>query len=277
MKRNSILFGALLVVLGSMFALGCRDYRDILPPGIASSDPVDGEVGVAVNKAVSITFSEEVDAASVSSETCYISDGISQVNSDIFFDGITVVISPKLQLNPNAQYYAGCTGEVKDLAGNRMGIDAIGSFVTSDDTVAPEVESVYPANNAVDIDDDVNIIANFNEVISTIVMEKWLCKLYAGSSEVLSQVEISGATITIIPDAPLAFGTTYNATCGAGVGDAYENMAESGYSWSFTTISPQSTPPLPPRPGCPGSPGPFGFLTGAVFFDCEIACQSQKV
>jgi len=242
MKRNSILFGVLLVVLGSMFALGCRELPDFNPPTLLSSDPVDGEIGVSVDKAVSLTFSEQLDPASVNSTTCYIAGPVDTpviVESEVLFDGITVVISPLLQLAPNTSYYAGCSAAIMDLDGNMAGMDIIGTFTTGDDTVAPSIKSVFPADLAVDVDDDAEVKIAFDEPIAEGSVNSENCYISKDGSPISAQLSVVGANVTLSPAPALEYNTVYTVTCGAGATDAYSNAAESGYSWSFTTIIPQ--------------------------------------
>ena len=58
------------------------------------------------------------------------------------------------------------------------------------------------------------------------------------SSDVPAAVGAVGATVTLVPDDPLAPGTDYTVTVDASVADAAGNALGAPVSWSFTTATP---------------------------------------
>ena len=67
-----------------------------------------------------------------------------------------------------------------------------------------------------------------------------------GGSAVAASVSASGSTATLQPNATLAPSTTYTATLvggSSGIKDLAGNALASNYSWSFTTVAPDTTPP----------------------------------
>jgi hypothetical protein len=114
-----------------------RTWRvDTTAPTVTSTVPVAGASGVAVNSAVTATFSEDVDAATVtaSSFTVRNSDGTA-VRAAITYNaaGRSATLTPTAPLAPASAYtvaVAGGTAGVADVAGNRLATDRTWGFST---------------------------------------------------------------------------------------------------------------------------------------------------
>jgi hypothetical protein len=126
-------------------------------PSVASTNPADGATGVSVSVQPDVTFSEEMDPASITASTVRLLDAGSQPvtqaagSPTLSGDGLTATITPASNLATGQTYriqVVGGASGVKDLAGNAMASDwtqATG-FETAQDTTAPVISNVASGN-----------------------------------------------------------------------------------------------------------------------------------
>jgi hypothetical protein len=115
---------------------------DTTPPTVSSTNPANGAVGVCINKAVNITFSEPIDPLTISTAnfTLAVTAG-APVMGVVSYDAPTNIAtfrtSADLTGTPATQYTAtvkGGANGVKDLAGNSLAADQITTFTTNSST-----------------------------------------------------------------------------------------------------------------------------------------------
>lgn len=104
--------------------------QDQTPPTVDSTSPGAGESGVPVSTTPRVTFSEALDAASVTSETVQLLDSagraVVQESGWPTLDGAVVTLRPASPLGEGASYrifVRGGASGVKDLAGNPLASD----------------------------------------------------------------------------------------------------------------------------------------------------------
>jgi len=109
------------------------------------------------------------------------------------------------------------------------------------DTTPPTVSGVSPAADATGVAVGTVITATFSEAMdeSTITTGSFTLSGVSGSVSYNSGT----CTATFTPSANLASGTTYTATLSTAITDAAGNPLASAYSWSFTTVAADTTPP----------------------------------
>ena len=117
------------------FATGAAG--DIVPATVTTVSPPDGSVGACLTSAVSATFSEPMDAATINTTTFVVTDNGVAVAGTVTYDAPSQVAS-FVAVNPAgfaasrlfvATVRSGNAG-VKDLAGNVMAADKVWSFTT---------------------------------------------------------------------------------------------------------------------------------------------------
>ncbi|HWI11344.1 MAG TPA: ice-binding family protein [Burkholderiaceae bacterium] len=119
------------------WAFGTGGSADIVPPTVVSISPADGSAGICLTKAVSATFSEPMDPATITSATFGVTAGGVAVPGAVSYDAPSRVAS---FLPTNAAGLAASTtylvsvksgvNGVKDLAGNALATDRNWSFAT---------------------------------------------------------------------------------------------------------------------------------------------------
>lgn len=109
---------------------------DTTAPTVTGTSPAAGATGVAVAANVSGTFSEAMDASTITSSTVTLQTGTTAIPAAVTYDSTNKVAT----LNPNMDLAAGTTytatikggsGGVKDAAGNALAADRTWTFTTA--------------------------------------------------------------------------------------------------------------------------------------------------
>jgi hypothetical protein len=110
---------------------------DTVGPTVASTDPVNGAGGVAVNSAVTVTFDETMTASTITAANLELRDGGGAlVGRTVTYDAATTTatVTPTAILAANTTYtltVRGAPGGVRDAAGNVMATDHQVMFSTA--------------------------------------------------------------------------------------------------------------------------------------------------
>lgn len=206
---------------------------DTTPPTVSSTNPANNATGVAVNSAITATFSETMDASTITTGTFYVGG----VSGTVTYNGTTATFTPSSNLSYDTAYTATVTNGAKDAAGNAVASNYTWSFTTgvAPDTTPPTVSSTSPANNATGVAVNLAITATFSESMDAATITTSTFTLIQGTMPIAGAVTYSGTTATFTPTSSLSYSTTYTATITTGAKDAAGNAMVSNYSWSFTT------------------------------------------
>src|SRR5262249_9803735 len=107
---------------------------DTTPPTVASVTPPAGATGVATTSAVTATFSDAMNPATISSTTFQLRDGVGNLVAATVTPGspsTTATLTPSSALAASTTYTATITTGVKDVAGNAMASPYSWSFTTA--------------------------------------------------------------------------------------------------------------------------------------------------
>ncbi|EIC28174.1 DUF4082 domain-containing protein [Methylomicrobium album] len=129
--------------------------QDTTPPTLTSRSPAPGATGVAAGTAVTATFSEAMDPATLTTATFQLQAGSNPVPATVNYNSIsrTATLTPNGALAANTAYTAtvkgGSTG-VKDAAGNPLAADVSWTFTTASGgggvACSGAAASIWPAN-----------------------------------------------------------------------------------------------------------------------------------
>ena len=106
---------------------------DLTSPKVVAVSPSHGAESVGVESNVTVTFSEPVDPATVTTGTFQINDGSVIGAVSVFGDGTKVTFAPDADLHPNTTYSLKLTNGIADPAGNPL-VPFGSSFTTGDPT-----------------------------------------------------------------------------------------------------------------------------------------------
>lgn len=220
---------------------------DSAAPTVTFTDPANGATGVALNKKLSVSFSEGMDPSSLNGQTFLVTGpGATPLAGAVTYAGFVATFTPSQPLTPGTQYFLALTSGARDLAGNPLA-SYTWSFTAgaAQDVTAPTVTFTNPASAAVTVPTNQKVAVAFNEGMDPLTLTPGTFSLTtAGGVPVPGTVTYIGLTATFAPLANLASGTLYTATVSPGARDLAGNALASPYTWTFTTgAAPDITPP----------------------------------
>src|SRR5215210_960881 len=107
---------------------------DNTAPTVTSVTPADGATGVGIGTNVDATFSEAMDASTISGSTFTLKHGTDPaVNASVSYDSTTkkATLNPTADLDYSTNYTATVTTGAKDIAGNALASNKTWSFTTA--------------------------------------------------------------------------------------------------------------------------------------------------
>lgn len=210
---------------------------DVTLPTVTVSDPANNATGVAINKAIVITFSEAMDQTSLSATTVTVKQGTTAVAGTVTKTGTTATFTPTASLEHSKVYTATITTGAKDAAGNALAAAYTFTFTTvaAPDTASPLVSSTDPLNNATGVARNKVVSIVFNEAMNATTLNATTFTVMQGTTPVAGAVAYSGTTATFTPTNLLGVATVYTATLTTGAKDVAGNALAANTVWSFTT------------------------------------------
>lgn len=201
-------------------------------PTVTATDPLNNAIDVALSQAISITFSEQMDASTINSTSISLKKGSDAVSGTIAYEGNVATFTPSAVLAAGLVYDATVSTDVEDLAGNALATAKSWSFTTD---AIPVVTAIEPQADAIDVALSSVISISFNEDMdgSTITASSFLLK--KGADAVNGAVSYADQVATFTPDAVLEAGVLYSATVTTAVKDLGGVAIAADKSWSFTT------------------------------------------
>lgn len=129
---------------------------DATPPTVTSTSPAANATGIQLSTAATATFSEKMDATSITTATYTLKTGASApIGGAVTYVGTTATFAPASPLAPNTTYTATLATGVKDLAGNGLAQPYTWSFTTAsrtsdrDDDGVSDDDDEYPDDDAI--------------------------------------------------------------------------------------------------------------------------------
>jgi hypothetical protein len=145
MKLKNV-FPIVALLLIALMA-GCKKHETGLRPTSTSTDPEKNVTGVPRNQAVSITFSEAMDPATINASTFTLMQGANAVPGVVTYSGTTATFTPSNVLAAATLYTATVTTGAKALSGNSLAANVVWSFTTGGTTSALAVVNLGSSIN----------------------------------------------------------------------------------------------------------------------------------
>ena len=211
-------------------------------PTVISNDPVDLATNVALNKVISATFSEAMNAATITAASTFtLKQGANLVAGSVSYVGVKASFDPNSDLLANTTYTATISIAAKNLAGTSLESDYVWTFTTGTLT-APTVISTDPINLAIGVALNKVITADFSEAMNAAtITAASTFTLKQGINLIAGSVSYSGVKASFTPDSDLLAGTEYTATISTDAQNLAGTAMVSDYVWTFTTVIP---PPI---------------------------------
>jgi hypothetical protein len=212
---------------------------DTTPPTVLSIDPLNSATGVALNKHVAVTFSEAMNANTLSAATFTLKQGATAILGAVTYSGVVATFTPVNSLGYTTVYTVVITTGAKDLAGNALVSNNTFTFTTvaSTDVTPPTVLSIDPLDLATAVVLNKVVSVNFSEAMDPSTLTASTFTLKQGTTSVSGSVAYVGTTATFTATNVILASTVYTATVTTGAKDLAGNALVSNKVWSFTTGS----------------------------------------
>ncbi len=212
------------------------EVADMTAPKVVFTAPVNGSTGVPVNQKASVAFNEDMDTATLNTDSFTVMQGTSSVSGTVTSTDTTATFTPARAYDKDKAYTATVTTGAKDLSGNRLAGNYQWGFNTgiAADTTAPTVTFTSPVSGATAAPVKQNINAAFSENMDPASINAATFTLKQGTTTVPGKLTSSASTATFVPAKKLEKGKVYTATIMTGARDLAGNGMAKDYQWSFT-------------------------------------------
>lgn len=207
-----------------------------MAPMVISTDPTNNAVDVGLNKIVTATFSEQMDASTITVATFTIRQGANPISGKVTYSGLVATFTPDQPFLIATIYTGTISKNVKNPSGVSITEDYIWAFTTLSGA-APIVISTDPTANEVEVVVNKTISATFNEAMNPASLTNSTFTLKQGATTIAGTVTYSGTTAYFNPTNALLSGTVYTATITNGVKNQASVFMLNNYIWNFTTGS----------------------------------------
>jgi hypothetical protein len=238
-----------------------------VPPTVISVTPLAGAVVVCPSSAVTATFSQAMNPATINTTTFTLTAGTPPVAVPgvVSYAGSTATFTPSSALAVSTLYTATITTGATDSSGIALANNFVWTFTTASIAcVPPTVVSVAPPNLAVGICPNTLIVATFNQAMNPATINTTTFTLtspgtppVAVAGTIVYNPAIYAATFT--PTNPLALNTLYTATITTGAQDLDGDSLAANFVWTFTTSATACNATVPLGTACS-----FGVLGGST-------------
>lgn len=248
MKTNKLWISAFAGLLLASIIGSCVDENVEtvgVCPLVLSTDPVNLATNVPLDKAITVTFNESMNPATITPGVLSISSpadaggrkaAVSALSGELTYDASTFTMRfvPGVKLEANTTYTATVGTSVKDLMGNALQTPYIWTFSTGA-TVYPTVTSTDAANNDMDVALNKQISATFSMAMDPASLTDVSYTITQGATGVPGAITYSGNTVVFTPSGDFAPNTVYTATVTTGATSEAGIGMLNNYVWTFTT------------------------------------------
>jgi hypothetical protein len=209
---------------------------DTVIPSITDLTPAPSAVDVNITTSITITFSEDMDHASVESAFNFTDGTTIWTISDgtVSWSGNVMTFTPTTDLAYDTHYTVNVGTGAQDLAGLSLPSVYTWSFTTIEEPGAsvPTIVSVSPSDSQINVDVSSSITITFNKPMNHTTVEN---AITISPGITILDYSWVGNTLTITFTTDLEYSTDYTITIGTGALDEDGNALAAPYSWDFTT------------------------------------------
>lgn len=229
--------------------------QDTTRPAVSAAVPAPGATGVGVTTKIAVTFSKDMNPATISASSFTVSGpGATPIAGTVNYtvgSRAAVFTSTNASLPAGTVLTATITTAAKDVSGNALQNNFVWSFTTAaaPDVTPPTVSLSVPAAGATNAALNTHIAATFSEDMdpSTITATSFTLTGPGGAPVAGTVSYAAGAKSAIFtPTTPavLSAATAYTATITTAAKDLSGNALVSKFVWTFTTgTTTDTTPP----------------------------------
>ncbi|MFV8466756.1 ice-binding family protein [Flavobacterium sp. LB1P62] len=245
MKTKNLLLTFAILFIALISGCAKDDFEETVGicPVVLSTVPLNGALGIPFTQVISATFNEEMNASTINAATFIVTDpaGLA-ITGTVAYSGTTATLTPASPLSPNTTYTGRITTGAKDVMGNALQADYIWTFKTG---IAPTVTLTDPINNAIGINLNKIVTANFSIAMDPLTINATTFTLKQGTTVIPGLITYSGITASFSPVIPLNSGLVYTATITTGAKNSTGIPLANNYVWNFTTVNAAIVTPVP--------------------------------
>jgi|GEM_PF-1797011 len=221
---------------------------DTTPPTVMSTQPGNGDTGVAPNSIITVTFSEAMDESTITVQSFSVTAEpdpnaaaltAEAVAGSVSYSNLMATFTPEDDLVFGSLFTVRLSTGVTDLAGNGLAADYVFSFTTGEepDTTGPEIVSRDPGVDDTGVDLDVQVTVEFSEPVNASSVSGDTIVLQTSGYELPSEVALSpsGLTATLVPESGFMILADYEVTVSGDVEDLAGNKLGDDVAWGFQT------------------------------------------
>lgn len=212
---------------------------DTVAPAVLFTSPVKGYTDAHVNQKASVAFSEDMDPATLTTDTFTLKQGNTPVSGTVTSTDATATFAPSREFEKGKVYTATVTTGARDLAGNSLVHTYEWQFTAGQaaDTTPPTVSFTSPVNGATAAPVKQKVNAAFSENMDPTTISAATFTLKQGTMPVSGKVTSSASNVTFTPARNFEKGKVYTATVTTGARDLAGNALARDYAWSFTAYA----------------------------------------
>ncbi|MGE3957098.1 MAG: Ig-like domain-containing protein [Vicinamibacterales bacterium] len=205
---------------GAVTLAGPMDIGDVIldeaPPAVATSDPVAGALGVPQAKDLLVTFTEPLNAATVTASSVTLTGPSGPVTGLVDTQaGDTVVrfrLLPGVQLADQSRYTLRISG-LQDRVGRKMAADYVLSFTTVDVT-PPSFGSLVPTVSGTGVAIDTVVRVQYSEMVDRTRFAGVPIAVTGPQGPVAGRIDylLSDTVVVFTPNVPLSDTARYGVT-----------------------------------------------------------------
>jgi len=109
---------------------GADMVKETTPPTVASVDPAGATTNISPGRSINVTFSEEMDSATITTSTFTLKKGATPIAGTVSYSGLKATFIPNATLDSNSVYTAKISTGAEDIAGNALTADYTWNFTT---------------------------------------------------------------------------------------------------------------------------------------------------
>ena len=204
------------------------------PPAVIAVVPANGATSVPIGQVLSATFSEAMNAVTISGSTFTVTGPGGAVAGTVSYSGVTATFTPSPVLAYSTVYIATITTGAQDLAGQPLATNYVWTFTTI--TPPPLVVSTVPVNGATGVPINQVLSATFNEAMNCATLTSTTFTVTGpGATTVAGTAGCAGALATFTPSNSLAANTIYTAIVNTGAKSLAGTPMAANYVWTFRT------------------------------------------
>ncbi|MHB8486612.1 MAG: Ig-like domain-containing protein [Candidatus Acidiferrales bacterium] len=228
-----------MALLLGILLVGCGREQTVSNtiPTVVSTVPANGATGVPTTQIITATFSEAMNATTISTSTFTVTASSGPVTGVVTYSGTTATFTPSAALAASTVYTGTITTGAADPLGNHLASNFVWTFTTG---TIPSVISTNPLNGATNVAINQKVTATFSEAMNSgtvTAAATFTLAVTTGGAAVPGTVTYVAATntATFAPTANLLASTQYTATITTAAQSAAGNALATNHVWSFTT------------------------------------------